>query len=257
MRSTQWFLKEIYLTKKQGYVWKVESPKGILGYFKFVTPEQWYYSGPMVANELISAALAKQLGFPVADLQEARVTAADGVVRRGIVSLSVTAREVIPWGEAGDQVFKNPVRHVNQPDLLAALIVFDVWITNLDRSLGANLILYRNNPADRYSWYLIDHGNCLYGSPRKWELWPQNSPLWDRITPSRYTPKGLVGLQTSWPKLLPMIEKIEALTEADIDHALTSASDEILQSTERAFTRQLLLDRQKKLRQIFIDWLSP
>jgi len=257
MMSRQWFLKQTYLTKKQGHVWIVVSRDGTLGYFKFVTPEQWYYSGPMVANELISAALAKQLGFPVADLQETSVTGVDGVSRRGIVSLSVRAREMLPWQEADAAVFQDPVHHVKDTDLLAALIVFDVWITNLDRSLGANLILYRHHPAESYSWYLIDHGNCLYGSPRKWERGRPSAPLWDRISTSRYTPKGLEDLQTSWSKLEPMIAKIEALTEADIDQALDCASDEILKSTERAFIRNLLLDRQKRLRRMFTDWLSP
>jgi len=255
--NKHWIFKESFLYKKQGSVWKVKATDGTAGYFKYVTPRQWYWSGPMVANELISAALARKLGFPVAELQETEIAMHRGSPVRGIVSMSARAWEVIPWADAGEHVFNDPESHVKDTDLLAALIVFDVWITNLDRFLGANLILYRNRPSEMYNWYLIDHGNCLYGSPRKWERGAWNDPLWDRITTSRYTPKGLEHLQTSWPKLEPMIEKIEALSVAEIDEALRSASHLILRNKERAFIRRLLLARQKRLRQMFTDWLSP
>jgi len=256
MATGKWVLKNAWKAKRQGQVWIVETQDGTRGYFKFTTPKQWYFSGPMVANEYISAALAKRLGFPVGDLETATVLGPDGAKQRGIVSIAITANEVITWREAGEQVYENPEQYVKDIDLLAMMVVFDAWIANIDRAPGKNLILYRNSPSEKYSWYLIDHGHCLHGSPRKWAYAAWDAPIWHRIIAFYHTPKGLLQLQNSWSALKPMVEKIERLTEADIDAALKSVPSGYLKQPERAFIRRMLLHRQKRLRKMVLRWLN-
>jgi hypothetical protein len=252
----QWKLIHDWKNKRQGQVWVVEDQNSTRGYFKFSTKKQYYFSGPMIANEYIAAALARKLGFPVADLKMATVVGADGRRRRGVVSIAKKACEVLTWHDADAAVYDAPEQHVEQTDLLAMLIVFDAWIANIDRATGKNLILYRNDRASKYKWYLIDHGHCLYGSPRKWKRGAWNAPIWEQVWRFYHVPKGLLRLQSSRAALHPMIAKIEALTEADLDDALNSVPTGHLSPYVRRFTKRLLLHRQKKLRSIIERWLK-
>lgn len=131
----------------------------------------------MIANELISAALACKLGFPVSELELAQVTGPDSKKRNGIVSIKNSAQEVITWAEADNKIHKNPDKYIYHLNLLRYLLVFDAWIVNIDRAMGKNLILYRNQKDHKYRWYLIDHGNCLFGSPRKWKRYAGIHPF--------------------------------------------------------------------------------
>ncbi|WP_019122737.1 hypothetical protein [Brevibacillus massiliensis] len=78
MSRHRWTLKTAWKAKRQGAVWIVEDQDGRRGYFKFATKRQWFFSGPMIANEFIAAALARKLGFPVASLEIADVRGPDG-----------------------------------------------------------------------------------------------------------------------------------------------------------------------------------
>lgn len=71
--NRDWKLKIAWKAKPQGQVWLVQNSRGQQGYFKFASKDQWFFAGPIIANEMIAAALAKRLGFPVAELEEAIV----------------------------------------------------------------------------------------------------------------------------------------------------------------------------------------
>lgn len=231
--------------------------EGRRGYFKFATKKQRYYSGPLIANEMISAALAEMLGFPVASLELATVVGPDRKRRNGIVSISEAANEVITWKEADKKVHQRAEDHVKDIELLSTLVVFDAWITNTDRATGKNLILYRDHEEDKYSWYLIDHGLALYGSPRKWRIrgdW--KSSVWDKVWIFYHVPRGLLRLQSSFETLEPMIAKIESLPEAKIEEALNCVPKEYLTEKERRFIKRLLLYRQERLQKIIKRWLN-
>ena len=256
MVKNRWTLKKIFKNKLQGQVWVVENQFGRRGYFKFTTPKQWYYSGPMIADELIAAALAKELGLPVAQLELAIICGPNGVPQKGIVSVAMAARKVITWAEADKKVHENPKLYVNDADLLSTIVVFDAWIVNIDRALGKNLILYRNNPTEKYDWYLIDHGHTLYDSPRKWKRGAWNSRFWDQLWRFHFVPKGFLNLQFSLKKLEPMINKIETLPTSVIIRAIKKVPQGNLSPRERFFVRQLLLYRQKRIRAIINRWLK-
>ncbi|WCK56388.1 hypothetical protein PP175_10980 [Aneurinibacillus sp. Ricciae_BoGa-3] len=256
MKQKRWKLVKAWKSKRQGQVWIVKNKEGTRGYFKFTTRKQWYFSGPMIANEWIAASLANRLGFPVAQLTTASVRGPDGVIRRGVVSVEVPAQEVITWREADEKVHCAPEQYLNHIEKLCTLVVFDAWIANIDRALGKNLILYRDHPDEKYNWYLIDHGHALYGSPRKWKRGAWNSLLWQQLWRFYHVPNGLLRIQSSFSALEPMIRKIESLRSSEIDAALKNVPRGYLRHKESLFIKRLLLHRQKRIRKIIINWLA-
>ena len=256
MPKRQWELIEAGKPKRHGYVWVVEDRSGERGLFKFATEQQWYFSGPLVANELVAASLSKRLGLPVAELEQASVQGPDGIWREGIVALASTAPEEIPWCEAKDCVHEHPEEHVNEIELLSQLVVFDAWIANIDRASRYNLVLYRHHPEEPYDWYLAGHGHSLYGSPRKWARGAWNTSLWEQLWRFYNVPKGLLRLQSSMEALEPMIRKIEGLKESEIDAMLRRVPRGALRPRVRQFIKRLLLRRQKRLRKIIETWMA-
>ncbi|TCP59216.1 hypothetical protein EV586_101432 [Tumebacillus sp. BK434] len=256
MPRHHWILERPWKEKRQGQVWVVRDERNTRGYFKFATKEQWYYSGPMIANEIIAAALAKRLGFPVGKLEMATVWGPGGIPQEGIVSVQAEADEVITWREAAAEVKTAPEQHIEQFDLLAQMVVFDAWIANIDRAKGKNLVLYRNTPGERYHWYLIDHGHTLFGSPRKWKRGAWNAPLWEQLWRFYNVPQGLLAAQSDNERLEPMIQKIEKLRMWEIDAALRAVPRGHLQMRDRQFIKRLLLYRQKRIRTIIERWLA-
>lgn len=249
-------MERTWKNKKQGKVWIVTNEKGQKGYFKFTTQKHWFYSGTMIANEFIAAALARQLGFPTAKLEYTSVVGPDGKKQKGIVSVSEDANEVITWYEAPAYVWNQPEKYVEQVDLLSQLVVFDAWITNIDRAPGKNLILYRQNSWEKYKWYLIDHGHTLFGSPRKWKRGSWNSAIWKKLWRFYNVPRGLLRLQSCKDNLEPMIRKIENMTRKEIEMAIGEAPKETIQKKEKEFIKKLLLTRKKQIRHIMYNWLD-
>jgi hypothetical protein len=251
-----WKLVKKWKEKPQGQVWIVQDNKARVGYFKYADPKQWYFSGPMIANELISAALARKLGLPVARLELTEIIDTGGTKKRGIVSIKKSAQEVITWAEANQEIKQNPVKYLNQVHLLRSLVVFDAWIANIDRSVGKNLILHRNQVDDKYNWYLIDHGNCLYGSPRRWKKTSWNSPYWSKIWLFSHVPKGFMKLKYNRRLLNPMIKKIENLRISDIEAAISSVPTRYLDYRKRKFIRRLLMSRKQQIRKMIYSWIK-
>jgi hypothetical protein len=248
MKHSYWYFVKVIKEIPQGTVWLVEDSYGDRGYLKFARESDWYYSGPLIANEYISAYLANHLGFTVAPLELTSVRGPDGEKHKGVVSRQAIAHEVITWFEAGQCVKDHPEKYINQRKLLRQLVVFDTWIANLDRGLGRNLILARDSQNSKYDWYLIDHGNTLFGSPRKWRRGNWDSRIWYEV--GRYCKVSPSLLHSSFVELEPMINKIEELREVEIEDALDNVPESFLSADVRAFTKRLLLNRQKKLRMI-------
>ncbi|MGO0061419.1 HipA family kinase [Brevibacillus fluminis] len=252
----RWKLREEMVQKRQGAVWKVGSNAGRSGYFKFATKEQAYYSGPLIANEWIAAKLAARLGLPAAELQLATVAGPDGVARTGVVSVSVQAREVVMWRQLPEEIRQRAKRHIKHVDLLRMVVVFDAWITNIDRAAGKNMMLYRNNPDEPYDWYLIDHGLTLYGSPHKWERHKWDEPYWQKLWKFYHVSEGMVRLTRRFAYLEPMIAKIEALGDEELTQLVHDVPHHVCSDAERAFILRLLIERKGQIRSIMRNWLA-
>lgn len=256
MTIERWKLRKVWKEKRQGHVWIVTSNLGRQGYFKFAKAEHKYYSGTMIANEWIAAMLAEKLGFPVAELQLATIIGPDGVVQDGLVSVKVKASEIATWRSVDKNVRHKAERYVNHVELFRMVVVFDAWITNVDRAAGKNLVLYRNDAKANYDWYLIDHGLSLYGSPNKWRRHEWNASYWQKLWMFHHVPEGMLRLQSSLQELEPMISRIEAMSDQEIDHVLAIGSRQLCDESERQFIRQLLISRRSQLRQMIQNWVE-
>lgn len=252
----RWQLRDILEQKRQGDVWQVVSNLGRIGYFKFATKEQAYFSGPMIANELIAAKLAARLGLPVGELQLATVLGQDGIARTGLVSVSVQAQEIVTWRDLPKKVRLKAERYVKHVDLLRMVVVFDAWITNIDRASGKNLILYRNDASEKYDWYLIDHGLTLHGSPYKWERHAWDTPHWQRLWQFHHVSEGMARLQRRFSELEPMIARIEAMGDAEVTQLVEQTPRHLCSAAEREFIRRLLLTRKGQIRSIMRKWVD-
>lgn len=256
MTNEQWNLLKVWKEKRQGHVWVVQSDRGRNGYFKFANPAHSYDSGPLIANEWISAQLAVMLGFPVAQLQHTQVIGPDGKLQDGLVSIQVDAREIATWCKVEKKVRQRAEKYVSHVELLKMLVVFDVWIGNIDRASGKNLVLYRNDRNDRYEWYLIDHGHALFGAPKKWHSHQWNEPYWRRPWLFYHVPEGLLRLQVNLHNLEPMLTRVEQVSDETIDNVLGSVPKSHLNEEEHQFIRRWLITRRGQVRQMMRDWVN-
>jgi hypothetical protein len=238
--------------RKLGPVWVVtrnKNGKKHKGYFKFPTRKTRKYTGPLLANELISYRLARELHLKVAKIRRAKIQG-----KRGVVSLVRPALRHYHWSEFSKKVSKPIIDHIDKPERLLKTFVFDIWICNVDRH-GNNLITYRK--GNKYSFYLIDHGLTLLGAI-KWGGLPWYSSLWDDV--ARYNQHYVQGLRSyiySYRQLSPFVEQIQRIPEYRIRKIVESLPASILSHHEKKIVIKLLLYRQWHLHfivQRWVDW---
>lgn len=260
MGKRKWKFKNLLRSMYGRQIWRVANRRGTRGYFKFPVSKDRKELRFLVANEYIAASLARSVGLPVAKVKEISVKGPKGMKRRGIVSIRAKAKKVIPWKKAREEVHMQPGKHVKQTDLLGQVMVFDAWILNPDRT-NHNLILYRNKPAARYKWYLIDHGIALFGKPSKWSLRKAKKSfvckrsfkfsLHSKKKKRIRVPKGLKRFISANRQVAErMISKIESLPRSDINKAIKRVPKGYLKKSEKKFIKKMLLCRQKQMKEI-------
>ncbi|MGG1660066.1 HipA family kinase [Brevibacillus sp. NRS-1366] len=231
-------------------IWLIKNEKGSTGYFKCPLRHRMKQYRLMVANEYIAAALARRLGLPVAKLSQETVRGPKKEKMRGMVSVRIRATEVITWNQADKEVHLAPEHFVNGSDLLAQVVVFDTWILNPDRT-SVNIVLYRNNPTEKYNWYLIDHGSALFGSPSKPPLSKRIKAKHPQLNKGIRLSNGIKSLiLKNEDAVADMIQKIESLTKSNIKKAIKSVPKSHLSKAKERFIQKLLLFRKRKLRKI-------
>lgn len=249
----RWRLVRLLSKKPHGYVWIVErlTDRGIQrGYFKFLTGRQKYYGGPMAANELIGARLAQEIGLPVAELEYLKFRGYEG-----IVSIAVQADRRRRWRELPRAVRYDVHRHFVNPEGLFGMFVFDVFTYNIDRRSGKNLIAFRNRGDVLYDWYLIDHGHALFGSRYKWnQIGHWSHPVWDRIWPYYYLPRGLKPQIQQFSQLEPWIEACESLSDQTLRAILTGIPARFLPRPLAGEVLSMLQHRRSRLSRILRAW---
>lgn len=252
-----WQYVEVLKDSDQGQVWLVRTDSGDIGYFKWNRGYGRSWSAPLAVNETVAAALGRKLGLPVAPIELATVTGPQGREEAGVVSLRVRSGLTLPWRQAPSVVRHHPELHMMRSERLPQVLVFDAWIANYDRYIGDNLILWRRRGQVSYDWYLVDHALGLYGAPQKWRrVGPPDSAVWQCVWRFYWLfPRELKPLHT-WERMAPMVERIEALSEQDIEAALAAAPAEAWTPELRGFTRDLLINRQRQLRSIIQRWLA-
>ncbi len=124
---------------------------------------------PAKACEYVATRLAAAIGLPVPAIW--LVEPAPGY--RGTYAerlpVETDRAEVTRFAPSPDWCCPIAERFVN-PEALIGMVVFDLWISNADRS--ASNVLLRRLPSepDRYAIYLIDHGEAADGGA--WLYWP-------------------------------------------------------------------------------------
>ncbi len=251
MTSTSWELLDKWKNKLQGQVWRVRNERGTKGFFKFAYPKQWYDAGPIIGNEWIAKQLADYLHYPCANVELAELD--DGNERlHGIVSLPKEGVQLHSWCHAPEEVHAYPEQYVRHFHRLLDVIAFDVWLTNIDRGSGKNIILYREN--NKYNWYLIDHAYCAYGCDRKWRPGDWTHLYWRQVWQFYHIPKG--WLQFIQPeRLLAAAEEIAAIPDSRIEQLLAHNPDPLYSALMRKEMATMLISRKRQLRVILINWL--
>ncbi len=253
MTTATWKIIEKWKEKPQGQVWRVEDGHGRKGFFKFAYATQWYDAGPIAGNEWIAKKFADKLGLPAADVELASVVD-QGKTLPGIVSLPKTGVTLTNWSRLPDSVKHHMEDHVCHADLLTGTIVFDAWLTNIDRASGKNIILY-DGQAVCLEWYLIDHGYALYGCPRKWADHDLGSPYWNDVWRFYHVPRGFLRMATRG-SIYRMVDRIQALKDDEIRSIIKSVPDPLYDKQLQVKTISLLLDRKQNLYNIMNSWLS-
>ncbi|PWI57165.1 HipA family kinase [Sulfoacidibacillus thermotolerans] len=251
MTDASWKLIDKWKNKPQGQVWRVRDARGRSGFFKFAYPEQWYNAGPLVGNEWIATALAEKLHLPCASVEITELT--DGPhCLHGIVSLPRQGVHLFSWNRAPEQIRTNPPHYLRDFDHLLDVIAFDVWLTNIDRGSGKNIILYRDHAM--YNWYLIDHAYCAYGCDRKWQPAKWTELYWKQVWQFYHIPRG--WLQFIKPeRLLRAAQKIAALPERSIAELIATVPDPLYSQSIKDQVTTMLLTRKQELGEILTTWI--
>ncbi len=219
--------------------------------FKFgfelgVEPDQ---RGPLSANERISYEIGEILGLPVRPIQFYNYHGLRGHLAWAV---SHTAR---PWNQLDWDIKRHPQRFLHQPDILARMLVYDIFIYNHDRHEG-NILVTERSRDGAHDVYLIDHDLALFGRYRKWSTFRWWHKAWD--DPSIFIRTlDVRAAVRRFEQLEPTVADIEAIP----GHVLERMVDGIVDLSEGYLThfeahtiKQMLARRQEKLRGLLEQW---
>lgn len=148
--------------------------KGLTGWVRCAAPgclrdvffkKDWV---PSKACEYVATRLAAEIGLPVPGIR--LVEPAPGY--RGTYADRLPAHtdwaEVTRFAPTPEWCLPLADRFLN-PEALAGMVAFDLWIGNADRS--ATNVMLRRHDDDQYEVFLIDHGEAADGGA--WLFWPK------------------------------------------------------------------------------------
>lgn len=248
--STQWRViksrRSEFLTVQE--IERMVMGKREKGFFKFTNRKNQKHIGPLLADELISNRLAKNIGLPVAKTELMTINR-----RTGIVSIAKRRKQLWRWNQVAKHGDENVVNSIVNPKRLYKTFVFDIWICNIDRS-GKNIILYRT--GDKYDFYLIDHELALLGAVR-YENKPWDSTFWDRVVgySHGYNP-ALLPHMKNYAQLAPYVRRIQRIRPQTIRAAVNSVPPYLLSKYEKSLVEKILFRRQRRLHDIVSRCIS-
>ncbi|GEB33370.1 MULTISPECIES: HipA family kinase [Brevibacillus] len=226
-------------------VWRSVNGKIQRGYFKFPCKKNAKW-GNVIANELIAYHLAKLLELNVATVE---LTVVEG--KQGIVSIAKPMAAHFNWFQLTKKTGGSPVKHLHNPEQLLLTFVFDIWICNIDRH-GGNLIVFPK--GKHYDFYLIDHGSAVLGGVT-WRKIHWSADYWLNVSKYNFHyPRGLRAYIRTFRQLLPHVDKIEKIPEHMIRDIVETVPENVLPKLEKEMVVEMLLYRQKKLREMVVAW---
>lgn len=222
--------------KKSGVLNVVKNSSDVadisVAWFKYRTTEE---AGPIPANEFISSKLGRLLNLPVAKIQFKEFAG-----HHGTLSFSV-ATEPYKWAQFPYK--SNLAAHIFNYDLLADILVFDVFINNLDRNPD-NLIYSKvSTTRNKYDLHLIDHGHCLLGPSQ--QPTPNDNFNFDQHI---QIPEFKELLTNGMDFFHDAINRISnTVTEAEIDRIMSEIPEQYLNEEQKNHTKAMILYRKEKL----------
>lgn len=219
--------------------------------FKFgfelgVDPDQ---RGPLSANERIAYEIGELLRLPVRPIQFYNYHGLRGHLAWAV---SQTAK---PWSQLDWHIKRHPQRFLHQPDILAKMLVYDIFIYNHDRHEGNILVTERSHDG-AHDVYLIDHDLALFGRHGKWNTYRWWHKAWEDPRIYIRTPDVRAAV-LRFEQLEPTVAAIEAIP----GHVLEGMVDGIVDLSEGYLThfeahtiKQMLARRQEKLRGLLEQW---
>lgn len=248
-----WFLVDVVTSKDQNDVWLLGRCQGRprYGYFKWCGPQHAAHSGPFVANELIAARLADALGVP-----RAEVSAFEFAGRAGVLSLPREPGPLYMWRDVPAFIRADIRRFFQEPERFGDCFVFDVWICNIDRSSGKNVIVHPGRARDKYAFYAIDHGHALYGPETKWARGDFRNPYWLDVRRHFHIPAEVERFIRGEPRVLDRArERVARFGDAEIAAAVAQATPH-LTAAQAEWTFELLRFRRERLDELLERWLA-
>jgi hypothetical protein len=187
-------------------------------------------AGPIPANEFICSKLGQLLHLPVAKIQFKEFAG-----HLGTLSF-IVAPEPNKWAHFP---YKTSLpAHIENYDLLAEIIVFDVFINNLDRN--PDNIIYSKVPTRRnkYFLHLIDHGHCLLGPST--QPTPKDNYNFDQhIQLNEFKELLTNGIDYFHDAIM----KVQQITETNINEILELVPSEYLTDEQKIAAKDMLLHR--------------
>lgn len=222
--------------KKAGVQMLTRVPDDINGmavaYFKYPPEGQ---NGPVSANEYICSKIGRKIGLPTAKVQFREF---DG--KHGVLSFLVDV-EPTPWNQVPTKIKNAMPLYFYDFKLLAKMLVFDVFINNIDRH-GDNFMISRVSPQEeKYKFHLIDHGHALLGPSAEHT---QNTFNFNQ----HIMLQELNELKTKGIKFFnKALKDVTDLSEMDINQIIDQVPDTYLTNEDKIAAKSMLLERQQKI----------
>lgn len=206
------------------------------GYFAAKDIETW--KPYTLVSEWLCADIAGRLGLPIPWVRS--------IVYNGRVLFGMEWRSGAIGYEPGIE------QRLTNPETIAGMLAFDVLICNQDRH-GQNMLFQRpSENADRYQLILIDHSHALIGDMQSYaslENLLRNTYNPDPLPFLMSPPEGLLRQIKSWSDFDTWLERIEAITESELDDCVARMPSEWRPpAAETAQLIQLLVSRKDMVR---------
>jgi hypothetical protein len=189
--------------------------------------------GPIPANEYIASCLGNLLNLPVAKIQFKEFEGRDGVLS------FIVAPEPYTWSQFP---YKEDIAaYIQDFDMLAYMLVFDVFINNVDRN--PDNLLYSRATMNRrkYHFHLIDHGHSLWGpgtEPSTNDFRFEQHIMLEELR--KLFNHGLEFFE-------PALNNVKNISTEQIQQIIEAVPEKYLTDQQKQHTKELLLSRQEKI----------
>lgn len=223
---------------------QVKNSSNEVAFFKTPPPH-------VLANEVLAYVIADKLNLPCAVVKFAKLFESGGSPQIGVLSFRVTGFEPIEWPLVPAEIRAKPKKYIMNLNDLAKIAIFDIWCYNTDRST-ANLIISRKEEwPGKFTVYMIDHEESLYGSAEPCNR-HEGDGAWQDITRFLNVPELKETVKFS--EVLDFINEIEGVSDEELKSMMALIPNEYYNPNQAEIVFNILQKRRNSLRAIVEDW---